>query len=31
MRIEIKSCEIFQKDVFIEEPFLETSQGNERL
>jgi len=32
MRIEIKFCEIFQNDVFLEEePFLETLQGNESL
>jgi hypothetical protein len=31
MRIETKSYEIFQKDVSIEEPFLETTQGNESL
>jgi hypothetical protein len=32
MRIEIKLCEIFQNDVYMEkEPFLEASQGNESL
>jgi hypothetical protein len=32
MKIEIKFCEIFQNDVSMEEePFPETSQGNENL
>jgi preprotein translocase subunit SecB len=32
MKIKIKFCEIFQNDVSLEEePFPETSQGNESL
>jgi hypothetical protein len=32
MRIEIKFCEIFQNDVFLEEePFPKTSQGKRKV